>query len=670
MLKRDGSALGTEQGFYVKTDVEPTLQEAMHHALVHRSALLENLMVDAKGKVDFLDERLGENGRGVLDRRQLKVRRGGRLVSICADSLDLPPLEQLDGLVFAFITRRNTVYPFAHRLTPEQGVLAYLWGESSHSFATVPEKAGESVRIVGMDDFIIGNQGRKVNAFHDIVMDLAARFPGKVHFFQYNTGGVGEIIEVDKGSGARKLIRKATRVPIDVMAALQRGDLRGTNEYRKGALSMDEVVRFDGGDLSAYDPANFYSKEQIAAYLAELVEGRRKHTEEIAAQGLRKDIRDLAHRELDQIEAIAGKRKAEAWAPSEPAADREAAEDRAPLSRWITSWEPKRPGRESRFGSKAEAARPGRPGLPRLEIPRPGSPSRHAAALRGESRRAALLRFSRGRPGKRRPRENRAASGRTRTRDFESGLAHPRFVGGDLAHLRALELDPLDREALERELDVARRVDVAGVARPLDDLPHDQVVREEQVARQAVVGGIGARVREEEEAPAVLHDAAQLSAVLREAIGRDEVHDLPGQDQVEELRGLVEAERRPPRREARPGAARGSEEAARYPRRGRARRGPRGRRRNPRRADRGRGSRASLPGTRARERAPGRRTDAPPGRSPAPPVRRTPVRRLLSPVASGTPADPPPAGSRRRRPGRRASAAWAHPASCPCRCFP
>ena len=49
--------------------------------------------------------------------------------------------------------------PFAQRLTPEQGVMAYLWGESTHSFATVPVKAGESVRIVGMDDFIIGAWG-------------------------------------------------------------------------------------------------------------------------------------------------------------------------------------------------------------------------------------------------------------------------------------------------------------------------------------------------------------------------------------------------------------------------------------------------------------------------------------------------------------------------------
>lgn len=340
MLRRDGSALGTEQGFYVKTDVDPRLQEAMHHALTHRSALLENVMVDASGSIDFLDERLGENGRGVLDRRQLKVRRGGSLVSICAESIDLPPLEELDGLVFAFITRRNTIMPFAQRLTPEQGVLAYLWGESTHSFATVPEKAGESVRIVGMDDFIIGAHGRKVNRFYDIVMELVERHPGKVHFFQYNTGGVGEIIRVDKATGARVLERKVTRVPLELMAALQRGDLRSSNEYKLGRFGTEEVVRCETGDLSPFAPEALYSEQQIAGYVADLVEGRRKHTEEIAAQGLRKEIRDLAHRELDRTDGRA--RAVEPWAAPEPSEPREAAEDRLPLSRWITPWQPAR----------------------------------------------------------------------------------------------------------------------------------------------------------------------------------------------------------------------------------------------------------------------------------------------------------------------------------------
>lgn len=349
-LRRDGSAYGSEQGFYVKTDVDPKLQEAMHHALTHRSALLENLMVNHKGEIDFLDERLGENGRGVLDRRELKVRRKGRWESICADSINLPPAEELDGVVFCFITRRNTIMPFAQRLTPEQGVLAYLWGESSHSFATVPEKAGESVRIVGMDDFIIGGQGRKVNAFYDIVMDLVARYPGKIHFFQYNTGGMGEIIEKDPATGAKKLIRKVQRVPIDLMAALQRGDLRGSNEYRKCRMGTEEVFRGEMGETSAWLPENFYDEKQIAFYLQDLVDGRRQHTEEIAAQGMRKEIRELAHKELD---AMSGMKKAEPWAPAETMKKSEAAEDRLPVSPYIAPWEPRRSGFSVISGGRA-----------------------------------------------------------------------------------------------------------------------------------------------------------------------------------------------------------------------------------------------------------------------------------------------------------------------------
>jgi phosphoenolpyruvate carboxykinase (ATP) len=301
-LKKDGSAFGSEQNYYVKTDVDKKLQEAMYNALSHKTALLENLMIDYKGNIDFLDERLGENGRGVLDRRQLKVKRGGKYVSICADSINLPTLDELDGLAFAFITRRNTMMPFAQRLTWQQGVLAYLWGESTHSFATVPEKAGESVRIVGMDDFIIGNQGRKINAFYDIVKDLVDKYPGKVHFFQYNTGGMGEIIEVDPSTGKKTLKRKAKRVPIDLMASLQRGDLRGTNSYRKCVLNTEEVFAVEGKVLEEWDPKNYYSEKEIRKYLLELVDGRRKFTDEIASQGLRKEIADLSHKELDTIE--------------------------------------------------------------------------------------------------------------------------------------------------------------------------------------------------------------------------------------------------------------------------------------------------------------------------------------------------------------------------------
>lgn len=308
-LKKDGSALGTENAFYVKTDIIPEQQEAMYYALTDKTALLENVMVTADGEIDFQDEELCANGRAIVFRDKLRVKRDGKLIGIAAKSINLPALDELDGLIFAFITRRNTIMPFAQELTPEQGVLAYLWGESTHSMATNPAKAGESVRIVGTDDFIIGSRARKVNRFYDIVMTLVNNYPGKVKFMLYNTGGMGEIIETYKEDDVKKkrLIRKTQRVPIELMAAIQRGDLRGTNKYEPGILGTKSIVAVEGKPLTGWDVREFYSDEQIAQYIVELVKGRRQWTEQIAAEGLRKEILDAAERAF-AIERVAGKK--------------------------------------------------------------------------------------------------------------------------------------------------------------------------------------------------------------------------------------------------------------------------------------------------------------------------------------------------------------------------
>jgi hypothetical protein len=96
-------------------------------------------------------------------------------------------------------------------------------------------------------------------------------------------------------------------------------------------------------DLAQYEAKNLYSDEQIAYYLADLIEGRRAFTEVIAEQGLRKEIRELAHRELDAIDVR--KQKAEAWAPPEKR-EITAAEDRLPLSPYISPWEQRRPSKD------------------------------------------------------------------------------------------------------------------------------------------------------------------------------------------------------------------------------------------------------------------------------------------------------------------------------------
>jgi phosphoenolpyruvate carboxykinase (ATP) len=297
-LCQDGSALGSENNFYVKTDVVPDQQEAMYHALTDKTALLENVMLSASGEIDFLDESLCGNGRAVVFRDKLKVKRDGKLIGISTNSIDLPTLDEMDGLIFAFITRRNTIMSFAQELTPEQGVLSYLWGETTHSYASSPEKAGESVRVVGTDPFIIGSRGHKVNKFYEIVNSLMEKYPEKIRFLMYNTGGIGEIIETQEEAGVKKkkLVRKTNRVPIALMAAIQRGDLRRTNMYETGILGTRSIIKVEGKDLSDYDLKKFYSQEQIDRYVKDLVEGRKKHTESVADEGLRSEIIRAAER--------------------------------------------------------------------------------------------------------------------------------------------------------------------------------------------------------------------------------------------------------------------------------------------------------------------------------------------------------------------------------------
>jgi len=335
-LNSDGSAYGSEENYFVKTDVDAKLQEAMYTSLVHKSALYENVMINADGGPDFLDENLCGNGRAVIMRKQLKIDRGRwpfRMKDIYYPSINLPPLDELDGLVFAFITRRNTIMSFAQRLTPIQAALAYLWGESSHSYASNPAKAGESVRTVGTDPFIVGSRARKVNRFYDIIMSLADNYPGKVFFYQYNTGGMGEIIETDKKAGTKKMIRKTERVPIDVMAAIQRGDLRGTNQYRPSFLGTEEIISAEGTDLGNYRPEKYYDRDKIDAYLRDLVAGRRKFTEGVTEEGLAPEILRAA----EESYRIAPEKTTSVFMPSKREEPPPAKETTPPR---LTDWKP------------------------------------------------------------------------------------------------------------------------------------------------------------------------------------------------------------------------------------------------------------------------------------------------------------------------------------------
>jgi len=262
-LAEDGAALGTERGFYIKTDgLHPVTQPLLYKAATARDAILENIMVDYTGKVDFQDETLTGNGRGIIQRDDLGEYR--------ADSLNLPAATELDLLIMAFITRRNTVLPIASKLTPSQAAAAFMLGESVESTGGDPKRAGESVRVVGTNPFIIGDEAKEGNWFYDFLR----RHEGKIECYQLNTGGVGEIVE-RASDGTRRVVQKVTRVEIPEMAAIIRAICRNTIEWTtERYLDLLVPKRIEGVDMERFALTNFYAEEQIRDLIATLQKER------------------------------------------------------------------------------------------------------------------------------------------------------------------------------------------------------------------------------------------------------------------------------------------------------------------------------------------------------------------------------------------------------------
>lgn len=258
-LKKDGTAYGSERGFYLKTEgLDPVTQPVIYKAATSRDAIFENVMIDYEGNLYFENDTLTSNGRGIMIREDLSP--------YISNDINLPPVDILDELIVAFITRRHTVVPLAARLTPEQAAAAFMLGESIETSAGDPRRAGESIREVGTNPFIIGDKSYEGNWFYDFVK----RHEGKVQCYQLNTGGLGEIIE-NHPNGVKVFKRKVQRVEIPEMSAIIRGIVRGTNKWVKDKYWNLEVPAFvEGMDLSRYNVEKFYEVDSIINQVSDL----------------------------------------------------------------------------------------------------------------------------------------------------------------------------------------------------------------------------------------------------------------------------------------------------------------------------------------------------------------------------------------------------------------
>jgi len=245
ILRSDGSAIGTEESFYLKTDgLEPTMQPLLYAAAISPRAILENVWVDPEtGKVDFFDTTLTSNGRAM-------VKRGD--IAFTDKEIDL---EKVNFVLF--INRRQDVLPPVVRLTPEWGAAAFMLGESVETSAGDPTQAGKQLRVVGTNPFIVGSEEEEGNTFLSIL-----RNNPDIQCFILNTGKVGG---VDRGQ------KITVRDSVKMLEMIARGEIT----WKKDEFWGYEVpVEIPGVDLNRFNLSSFYTEEQIQELSKDLKQER------------------------------------------------------------------------------------------------------------------------------------------------------------------------------------------------------------------------------------------------------------------------------------------------------------------------------------------------------------------------------------------------------------
>jgi phosphoenolpyruvate carboxykinase (ATP) len=156
-----------------------------------------------------------------------------------------------------FITRRNDILPPVVRLTPEWAAATFMLGESVETSAGDPSAAGQPLRVVGTNPFIVGSHTQEGNMFLDIL-----RHNPDIQCFILNTGTVGGMER-----GQKIKVRDSVKI-IEMIA-------KDKISWQKDDFWGYEVpTEIPGVELERFQPESYYSEEQMERLSAELKQQR------------------------------------------------------------------------------------------------------------------------------------------------------------------------------------------------------------------------------------------------------------------------------------------------------------------------------------------------------------------------------------------------------------
>ncbi len=241
-LLADGTVAGSEgNGLYIKTiGLDREEQPSIYDAATHESAVLENVSVAEDGTVDFDGDEHTTNGRASILREHL---------ASAGEEIDLQTVDQV------FFITRNPVMPPVAKLSAEEAAAAFMLGESIETSAGNPSKAGESIRVVGTNPFIVGSEGAEGNRFRELIENL------NVDCFVLNTGHLGA---------------RSKDIGVEESVTLLREIARGTVEWTAdGSIGLTIPESVPGMDIEEFAVADHV--QNYEEKLAELREERRAY---------------------------------------------------------------------------------------------------------------------------------------------------------------------------------------------------------------------------------------------------------------------------------------------------------------------------------------------------------------------------------------------------------
>jgi phosphoenolpyruvate carboxykinase (ATP) len=141
--------------------------------------------------------------------------------------------------------------PPVAKLSPTEAAAAFMLGESIQTSAGDPSKAGEAIRVVGTNPFIIGPEGQEGNRLRELVADL------DVECFVLNTGHIG--------NGAKDI---GVRESVTILREIARGSVEWTDDPDIGLTIPSSVPGLNIEEYSVADHVENY-EQQLANLRAE-----------------------------------------------------------------------------------------------------------------------------------------------------------------------------------------------------------------------------------------------------------------------------------------------------------------------------------------------------------------------------------------------------------------